>query len=55
LYELSRAWQVYYQSSTILELGNQELTSQKLLLVSNIQIILKLGLGLMGITAPERM
>ena len=55
LYELARAWQVYYQSNTILEIDNRELTSQKLLLVSNIQIILKLGLELMGITALERM
>jgi arginyl-tRNA synthetase len=55
LYELSRAWQVYYQNNPILEPGNRELTSQKLLLVSNIQIILKLGLGLIGITALERM
>ena len=55
LYELARAWQVYYQNSIILELNNPELTSQKLLLVKNIQIILKLGLELMGITAPSRM
>lgn len=55
LYELSRAWQVYYQSNTILELKSRELTSQRLLLVKNIKIILKLGLNLTGITAPERM
>ncbi|KLL05126.1 MAG: arginyl-tRNA synthetase [Mycoplasmataceae bacterium RV_VA103A] len=55
LYELARAWQIYYQNSTILELENPELTSQKLLLVKNIQIILKLGLELMGINAPNVM
>jgi len=55
LYALSQAWQTYYQNSTILEQENRELTSQKLLLVKNIQIILKLGLELMGINAPERM
>lgn len=55
LYELSRTWQIYYQSNTILELENRELTAQRLLLVRNIQIILKLGLNLTGITAPERM
>ncbi|CAH1756522.1 13933_t:CDS:2 [Entrophospora sp. SA101] len=53
LYELARTWQVYYQNSIILEQENPELTSQKLLLVKNIQIILKLGLGLMGIEAPK--
>jgi arginyl-tRNA synthetase len=38
-----------------LEEKNPDLTSQKLLLVKNIQIILKLGLELMGITAPKIM
>jgi arginyl-tRNA synthetase len=55
LYELARTWQVYYQNNTILESNSPALTSQKLLLVKNIQLILKLGLNLMGITAPERM
>ena len=55
LYELARTWQVYYQNSIILEQENLELTSQKLLLVKNIQIMLRLGLELMEIEAPERM
>ena len=55
LYKLAQLWQIYYQNSTILEQENQELTSQKLLLVKNVQIILKLGLELMGIEAPKRM
>ncbi|CAG8497037.1 4402_t:CDS:2 [Ambispora leptoticha] len=55
LYELARTWQVYYQNSIILESKTPELTAQKLLLVKNIQIILKLGLDLMGITAPNIM
>ena len=55
LYELARVWQVYYQNSTILEPEKPELTAQKLLLVKNIQIILKLGFGLMGIEAPNIM
>jgi arginyl-tRNA synthetase len=55
LYKLAQLWQIYYQNSTILEQENQELTSQKLLLVKNVQIILKLGLELMGIEAPEKM
>ncbi|WNE41128.1 MAG: Arginine--tRNA ligase [Mycoplasmataceae bacterium] len=55
LYELSHAWQTYYQNETILEEKNPELTAQKLLLVKNIQIILKLGLELMGISAPKIM
>ena len=55
LYELARNWQIYYQNNIILDSENLELTSQKLLLVKNIQIILKLGLELIGIEAPNRM
>jgi arginyl-tRNA synthetase len=55
LYELARTWQVYYQNSIILEPKDPEATAQRLLLVKNIQIILKLGLSLLGITAPSRM
>lgn len=55
LSELAKAWQIYYQKSIILNPQELELTAQKLLLVKNIQIILKLGLNLMGIEAPRRM
>jgi arginyl-tRNA synthetase len=55
LYELCRVWQVYYQNNIILETEKLELTSQKLLLVKNIQIILSLGLELMGLEAPKKM
>jgi arginyl-tRNA synthetase len=53
--ELAQVWQIYYQNCTILEAENLELTSQKLLLVKNIQIVLKTGLEIMGIEAPKRM
>jgi arginyl-tRNA synthetase len=53
--ELAHSWQVYYQNSIILDEKNPELSSQKLLVVKNIQIILKLGLILLGIEAPEWM
>lgn len=55
LNELANSWQVYYQNNTILNEKEPELSSQKLLVVKNIQIILKLGLFLLGIEAPERM
>jgi arginyl-tRNA synthetase len=57
LYELAQKWQSYYQKKTvpILDSGKPNLTSQKLLLVKNIQIILQLGLDLMGIKAPNVM
>jgi arginyl-tRNA synthetase len=55
LCDLAKAWQTYYQNEIILEEKNPELTAQKLLLVKNIQIILKLGLDLMGISAPNIM
>jgi arginyl-tRNA synthetase len=53
--ELAHAWQIYYQNSVILEPKNSELTSQKLLLVKNVQIILKLGFDLIGIEALTKM
>ncbi|WNE40175.1 MAG: Arginine--tRNA ligase [Mycoplasmataceae bacterium] len=55
LHDLAQAWQAYYQNEIILEEKNPKLTAQKLLLVKNIQIILKLGLDLMGISAPNIM
>jgi len=57
LHDLAQTWQSYYQKKTvpILDPTKPELTSQKLLLVKNIQIISQLGLKLMGITAPEKM
>lgn len=55
LHDLAQVWQIYYQNEVILEEKNPELTAQKLLLVKNIQIILKLGLELMGISAPNIM
>lgn len=53
--KLAREWQIYYQSNIILEPEKTALTAQKLLMVKNIQIVLKLGLDLLGIEAPERM
>ncbi|KLL02071.1 MAG: arginyl-tRNA synthetase [Mycoplasmataceae bacterium RC_NB112A] len=57
LYELAKVWQGYYQkkNAPILDPTNPKLASQKLLLVKNIQIVLKLGLNLMGIEAPKKM
>jgi len=55
LYEVARAWQIYYQNNIILDPKNIALTTQKLLLVKDIQLILKLGLELMGVTAPNIM
>lgn len=57
LHDLAQSWQSYYQKKTtpILDQSKPELTSQKLLLVKSIQIILQLGLNLMGIEAPKKM
>ncbi|MCE8159141.1 MAG: arginine--tRNA ligase [Candidatus Moeniiplasma glomeromycotorum] len=57
LHDLAQTWQSYYQKKTtpILDQNNSNLTSQKLLLVKNIQIILQLGLNLMGIETPKKM
>jgi len=55
LLDLSKKWQSYYQNNIILNLNNLKLTSQKLLIVKNIQIILNLGFKLLGLNAPKNM
>lgn len=49
LLDLAKQWQVYYQQCHILDRNRLQLTSQKMLMVKNIQIILNLGLRLLGI------
>jgi len=53
--ELAQLWQKYYQNNIILNEENKELSQQRLFLTKNVQIILKLGLNLMGIEAPKIM
>lgn len=54
LFELSSAWQNYYQNELILNEENKRLSSQRIFLVKNVQIILGIGLDLLGLEKPKR-
>ncbi|CAH1767605.1 755_t:CDS:2, partial [Entrophospora sp. SA101] len=49
-----QVFQTYYQKETIIEEKNLPKTQQRLLLTHGVKVILKTGLNLAGITAPER-
>jgi arginyl-tRNA synthetase len=51
---LSSAWQNYYQNELILNEENKRLSSQRIFLVKNVQIILGIGLDLLGLEKPKR-
>jgi len=55
LKDLSKVWQNYYQNEFILNTKNKELTSQKLLMIKNIQILLKIGLKILDVSFPKTM
>jgi len=54
LTELAQTFQTYYQKVTIIEKNNLAKTQQKLLLVQGTKKILKIGLNLAGIDAPNQ-
>ncbi|KLL03049.1 MAG: arginyl-tRNA synthetase [Mycoplasmataceae bacterium CE_OT135] len=55
LADLAQVFQVYYQKEIIIEEKNLPKTQQRLLLAHGVKVILKTGLNLAGINAPERM
>ncbi|RHZ36789.1 arginine--tRNA ligase [endosymbiont GvMRE of Glomus versiforme] len=55
LADLAQVFQIYYQKEIIIEVNNPLKTQQKLFLVQGVKEVLKIGLNLVGITAPERM
>jgi len=55
LYELAKEFNQFYHDFSILSAENQELVSQRLLLVGVIGQIIESGMGLLGIEVPERM
>lgn len=55
LYELAKEFNQFYHDFSILSAENQELVSQRLLLVEVIGQIIESGMELLGIEVPERM
>jgi arginyl-tRNA synthetase len=55
LQSLSKDFQSYYQSYQILQIDNYELSKERVILVKAVKEVLKKGLDLMGISAPDFM
>lgn len=55
LYELTKAFNSFYQQCSILNESDQELKTARLLLTLNIGKILASGLNILGINAPQKM
>jgi len=55
LYELTKAYNSFYQQSPILNETNLGLRAARILISKNVAKVLKTGLNILGINAPERM
>ncbi len=54
-YDLAREFNQYYHEVSILKESSHEIKLQRLLLIDNISKVLCLGMGILGITLPQRM
>jgi arginyl-tRNA synthetase len=54
-YDLAREFNQYYHEISILKENSEEIKLQRLLLIDNISKVLCLGMGILGITLPQRM
>ena len=55
LIEVARAFNSFYGEKKIVDVENKELSAHRLAIAEATRVVLKNGLGLLGITAPERM
>jgi len=55
VYKLAQLFHSFYNDCKVIDKDNMELTKQRLALVKACQIVLKNGLELIGVTAPEKM
>jgi arginyl-tRNA synthetase len=55
LFDLATKFHKYYSSCRVINDDNDELTKSRLLLIKAIKITLSNGLGILGISSPERM
>ena len=55
LYKLAQLFHSFYNDCKVIDKDNMELTKQRLALVRACQIVLKNGLELIGVSAPEKM
>ncbi|NIP29904.1 MAG: arginine--tRNA ligase [Candidatus Dadabacteria bacterium] len=55
LQELASEFHMYYNKSKIINLDDKNLSSARIYLISCIQIVIRNGLNLLGVNAPDRM
>ena len=55
LEDLSHDFHVFYTHNTILDPENPKLSNARLNLSLGVQIVIKKGLGILGVKAPDRM
>ena len=55
VYKLAQLFHSFYNDCKVIDKDNMELTKQRLALVKACQIVIKNGLELIGVTAPEKM
>jgi arginyl-tRNA synthetase len=55
LKDLSSVYHVFYHERRIIGAGSEELTQARLALSKAVRQVLKNGLGILGISAPEKM
>jgi len=55
LLELSQVFNAFYHKNKVLKAESEDLKNARLLLIKSVQIVLKDGLGLLGIEAPDKM
>ena len=55
VYKLAQLFHSFYNECKVIDKDNMDLTKQRLALVKACQIVLKNGLDLIGVTAPEKM
>ncbi|RKX39599.1 MAG: hypothetical protein DRP23_04810, partial [Thermotogae bacterium] len=53
--DLSHDFHVFYTHNTILDPENPKLSNARLNLSLGVQIVIKKGLGILGVKAPDRM
>ena len=55
LNELAAMFHSYYAKYKVIDVDNEDLTSARIYLSNCVKIVIKNGLSLLGITAPEKM
>ncbi len=55
LEDLAHSFHIFYTYNTVVDISNPELSNARLNLAKAVQLVIKKGLGILGVSAPERM